>query len=75
MNIESICHEYQHPNMIKCEIDFDEASEIWRNNKQTIGNGTFKYICGHKRNDGGKCRNPPYKQHTKCHLHFKKKVQ
>lgn len=26
-------------------IDFDEASDAWRANKQSIGNGSFKYVC------------------------------
>ena len=25
-------------------IDFDEASEAWRSNKKSIGNGMFKYV-------------------------------
>lgn len=25
-------------------IDFDEASDAWRSNKKSIGNGMFKYI-------------------------------
>ena len=26
------------------DIDFDEASEAWRANKKSIGNGMFKYV-------------------------------
>ena len=61
--------------MNRCEINFDEASKLWRSNKVSIGNGSFKYVCGYIRKDGGKCRNPQYKHHPSCHLHFKKKVQ
>ena len=34
------------------DIDFDKASEKWRENKVHIGNGTFKYVCGALRKDG-----------------------
>jgi len=27
------------------EIDFDGASEAWKANKKSIGNGSYKYIC------------------------------
>jgi hypothetical protein len=26
-------------------IDFDEASEAWKANKKSIGNGSYKYMC------------------------------
>jgi hypothetical protein len=26
-------------------IDFDEAATSWRTNKESIGNGSFKYVC------------------------------
>ena len=26
-------------------IDFDGASEAWKNNKKSIGNGSYKYKC------------------------------
>ncbi len=28
------------------EIDFDEASKYWRNNKKHLGNSVFIYVCG-----------------------------
>jgi len=34
-------------NNIKLDINFDEASAAWRENKKHIGNGVFKYICAY----------------------------
>lgn len=28
-------------------IDFDEASKAWRENKKSIGNGSFEYLWKH----------------------------
>jgi len=33
------------------DIDFDEASEAWRANKKSIGNGQYKYVCSKMVND------------------------
>ena len=27
------------------EIDFNEASKAWKQNKVSIGNGSYKYLC------------------------------
>ena len=32
--------------MFEVNINFDEATKIWRSNKKSIGNGSFIYICG-----------------------------
>ena len=37
----------QNKNNIKLDINFDEASAAWRENKKHIGNGVFKYICSY----------------------------
>ena len=56
------------------DIDFDNASNMWRANKTSIGNGSFKYVCGALRKDGGKCLNKPSKGNQCCHLHANKKM-
>ena len=56
-------------------IDFEEASKMWRINKLAIGGGCYRYICGATRKDGGKCQNKPFKDNNKCHIHFTKKVE
>ncbi len=61
--------------MLELIIDFDKASEMWKANKTSIGNGSYKYVCGAVRKDGGKCLNKPRKGQQCCHLHINRKVQ
>ena len=37
------------------DIDFDEASKMWKFNKKRMGNGTYKYICCELNKSGLKC--------------------
>ena len=39
---------YEEKAPYKVEIDFDEASEAWKANKVSIGNGSYKYLCQQK---------------------------
>lgn len=41
----------------KIDIDFDDASNEWRKNKQHLGNGQYRYICEAKTQAGKECRN------------------
>lgn len=34
-------YEYEY----EFNINFDEASEAWKQNKVSIGNGSYKYLC------------------------------
>lgn len=51
-------------------INFDEASEAWKANKKSIGNGSYKYLCCEKNNKNknciGKCL--PGLDYCKTHL-------
>jgi hypothetical protein len=31
--------------LYEVNIDFDAASEAWKSNKRSIGNGSYKYVC------------------------------
>lgn len=59
--------------LYEVNIDFDEASEVWKANKKSIGNGSYKYICVKRcRNNkscAGKCL--PGEDYCKTHLHMK----
>jgi len=55
-------------------IDFDKSQLLWRQNKRSIGNGSFIYICGAKCKDNSKCKNKPYTKLGRCHLHKWKKL-
>jgi len=45
--------------LYEVNIDFDEASEAWKANKKSIGDGRYKYICfkmcKNNNNCSGKC--------------------
>ena len=53
--------------LYEVNIDFDEASETWKNNKKSIGNGSYKYICSVEKN-GKKCGKTCYKELLYCIL-------
>lgn len=38
------------------EIDFDDASKCWRENKKYKGKGQFMYICNWIHSNGKRCR-------------------
>lgn len=51
-------------------IDFDEASNAWKANKKSIGNGQYKYICLIKSAAKGKpCRRETMKSCNVCKMH------
>lgn len=54
-------------------IDFDEASEAWKKNKKSMGNGVYKYVCGCDTKNGTPCQKKPYKLSIVgyCDLHDK----
>ena len=56
--------------LYEVNIDFDEASESWKNNKKSIGNGSYKYICSVDKN-GKKCGKSCYKKLLYCWQHRK----
>lgn len=58
--------------LYEVNIDFDLASQMWRQNKQNIGNGHFKYICCSINKNGLSCNNKPNYGLNYClkHLSF-----
>ena len=50
------------------DIDFDEASKAWRQNKKEVGQGHFKYVCI-KQTDGVNCGKACYKNIQYCWSH------
>jgi hypothetical protein len=53
-------------------IDFSEASDAWRANKQSIGNGSYKYICCSTTKSGNSCKRESTINSDYCKLHTKK---
>lgn len=52
-------------------IDFDEASKAWMDNKKSTGNGNYKYICEQITQMGEQCKREPKKSCCYCLIHLK----
>jgi hypothetical protein len=51
---------------MEVNIDFEDASKCWRQNKKHDGNGYFVYICSYIHSSNGKrCRKVIYSQKLK----------
>jgi hypothetical protein len=61
--------------ILEVNIDFDEASNAWKQNKKYMGNGTYKYICPNQKKDGSKCGKSCYKNSDLCWHHSKMRKQ
>ena len=57
--------------LFQVEIDFDEASKSWLENKKSIGNGCYKYTCIKITKTGKKCKNDSLRGCDKCRFHNK----
>jgi|694.fasta_scaffold15380_9 hypothetical protein len=53
-------------------INFDEASEEWKKNKKSIGNGMYKYICQVVNTNKNICCKTVYKDSEFCWIHRNK---
>ena len=53
-------------------INFDEASEEWKKNKKSIGNGMYKYICQVVKTNNTLCCKTVYKDSEFCWIHRNK---
>ena len=55
----------------KVEIDFDEASEAWKANKISIGNGSYKYLCAQRGRNDNLCIKKCLPGEDYCAVHYK----
>lgn len=55
-------------------INFDEASDVWRQNKITKGNGTYTYNCNVIMRNGCDCRQPSDPSQSTCKRHSQKRI-
>ena len=53
-------------------FDFNDASECWKENKKSIGNGCYHYLCGYSLENGDFCKKTPLKNKEFCCIHNKK---
>jgi hypothetical protein len=57
--------------LYEVNIDFDEASEAWRANKKSIGNGMYKYLCVKRCKNNNYCVNKCLPGENYCKTHLK----
>lgn len=52
-------------------IDFDAASEAWKANKRSIGNGSYRYVCCKKGKNNNTCIAKCLPGEDYCRTHLK----
>lgn len=57
------------PQLYSVDIDFDGASESWKANKKSIGNGSYKYVCQAKTSTGKCCTKKALSFYNFCKTH------
>ena len=60
---------YDRSVLYEVNIDFDEASEAWKKNKISIGNGSYRYLCTNLDKSGCSCRNKCLRGKDVCSKH------
>ena len=65
---EVVCNEVLEKPVFEVNIDFDEASKIWKANKKPIGGGQYMYVCT-KGKLNGICGKKCYKTTEFCWSH------
>ena len=51
-------------------INFDLASEAWKANKKSIGNGCYKYVCSSICKSNNRCNRKPVMNENFCKTHL-----
>jgi len=64
--------KYENSSLYEVIIDFDEASEAWKANKRSTGNGCYKYLCSHICKSGSLCKREPKQGENYCSTHLTK---
>jgi hypothetical protein len=62
---------YENSALFEVNIDFDEASEAWKANKRSIGNGSYKYVCAKKGKNNNNCSIKCLSGEIYCKTHLK----
>ena len=65
--------QYEQNALYEVNIDFDGASEAWRKNKKSKGNGTYVYKCEHICLSGKQCIREALPDCDYCKMHKNKK--
>jgi hypothetical protein len=62
---------YENSALYEVNIDFNEASEAWKANKRSIGNGSYKYVCAKKNKNNNCCLRKCLPGEIYCKTHFR----
>jgi hypothetical protein len=62
---------YENSALYEVNIDFNEASEAWKANKRSIGNGSYKYVCAKKNKNNSCCLRKCLPGEIYCKTHFR----
>ena len=62
---------HENSALYEVNIDFDEASAAWRSNKRSIGNGSYRYLCGKKGKNNKYCITNCLPGEIYCKTHLK----
>lgn len=65
---------YENLGYFEVNIDFDGASEAWKANKKSIGNGMYKYVCCKKVKNGNNCSLKCLPGENYCKRHLDQRV-
>jgi hypothetical protein len=63
--------KYENSALYEVNIDFDAASEAWKANKISIGNGSYRYICCKKGKNNKNCLAKCLPGEDYCRVHLK----
>ena len=63
--------KYDSSSLYEVNIDFDEASEAWKQNKVSIGNGSYRYLCKKRGIRNNMCIKKCLQGEEYCCVHLK----
>jgi hypothetical protein len=61
---------YEKSALYEVNIDFDNASENWKANKRSIGNGSYRYVCAKKGKNNNCCISKCLPGEIYCRTHM-----
>jgi hypothetical protein len=62
---------YENSSLYEVSIDFDGASEAWKQNKLSIGNGSYRYLCKKRGIRNNMCIKKCLQGEEYCCVHLK----
>ena len=63
--------KYENLTLYEVNIDFDGASEAWKSNKRSIGNGSYRYVCAKRGKNNNCCISKCLQGEIYCRTHLK----